>query len=34
MRYEQPSLEDLDVPRPTISSLAPAPAPSTSMEVV
>ena len=34
MRYERPSLEDLDVPCPTISSIAPAPVASTSMEVV
>ena len=34
IRYERPSLEDLDVPCPTISSLAPAPMASTSMEVV
>jgi len=34
MRFERPSLEDLDVPCPTISSIAPAPVASTSMEVV
>jgi len=34
IRFERPSLEDLDVPCPTISSIAPAPVASTSMEVV